>query len=221
MIVTLDYQCGCAGPEIGKALAKRLELAFYDKGLLQKAAEESDLDIGVIKTFDETPASGPLYAVAACSSAGKINCGKERQPIPEQVYLAEYHAIQKLADEQPSLFIGRCSDHVLQDRSDCLNLFIYAPLEFRINHVSQCQNLDYQEAKKFVQSTDQRRELYYNGFSGRKWGHIENYHLCIDSSQHELEKIVEILCFYIHGSYVSGALSVCANNSCTANSAAV
>lgn len=221
MIVTLDYQCGCDGPEIGKALADRLDLAFYDKELLQQAAEESSLDIRVIETFDETPASGPLYAVASCFSAGKNNCGKEGQPIAEQVYLAEYHVIQKLANERSCLFIGRCADHVLQDRADCLHFFVYAPLKSRINHVARCQNLDYQEAKKLVQNTDQRRKAYYNSFSGKKWGHIENYHLCIDSSRQELADIVETLCSYIKSSYVAETRHAYVDGSCMASPAVV
>lgn len=220
MIVTLDYQCGCAGPEIGKALADRLDLAFYDKELLQQAAEESDLDIRVIETFDETPSSGPLYAVAACSS-GKVNYVKEGQPIAEQVYLAEYHAIQKLANERSCLFIGRCADYILQDRADCLRFFVYAPLKSRISHVAHCQNLDYQEAKTLVQNTDQRRKAYYNSFSGKKWGHIENYHLCIDSSRQELADIVETLCFTINRPHAAETLNTRANGSCAADFAGV
>lgn len=128
MIVTIDYQCGCDGPKIGKALAERLGLAFYDTELFSKAAEESDLEEKVIETFDGVPASGPLYAVTACSSASRIDRSGNDRPIAEQVFLAEYHAIRKLAEEQPCLFIGRCADYVLQDRTDCLNFFIYAPL---------------------------------------------------------------------------------------------
>lgn len=220
MIITLDHQCGCDGPEIGKALADRLDIAFYDKELLRQAAKESGLDIRVIETFDETPASGPLYAVAACSS-GKVSYAREGRPIAEQVYLAEYHAIQKLANGRPCLFVGRCADHVLQGRADCLHFFVYAPLKSRIDHVARCQNLDYQEAKKLVQNTDQRRKAYYNSFSGKKWGHIENYHLCIDSSRQELADIVETLCSYIKSSHAAETLRAYANGSCMASPAVV
>lgn len=205
MIVTLDYQCGCDGPEIGKALADRLDLAFYDKELLKQAAKESGIDIRVIETFDETPASGPLYAVAAYSS-GVVNYAGESQPIAEQVYLAEYHVMQRLADERPCLFVGRCADHVLQDRLDCLRFFVYAPLKFRIDHVARRQDLNERAAEKLVQDTDRRRKAYYHFFSGKKWGHIENYHLCIDSSRQESGDIVETLCSYIKSSHAAETL---------------
>ena len=199
MIVTIDYQCGCDGPKIGKALAERLGLAFYDTELFSKAAEESDLEEKVIETFDGVPASGPLYAVAACSSASRIDRSGNDRPIAEQVFLAEYHAIRKLAEEQPCLFIGRCADYVLQDRTDCLNFFIYAPLKSRIALVSQSQEVDEQKAKDIILNSDRRRKAYYSSFSGKKWGQVENYHLCIDSSQHELGNVVEILRGYASG----------------------
>ena len=95
MIVTLDSQCGCGGAEIGKALAEQLGLAFYDKEILPIAAKEGQLDLSIVESYDEIPVSGPLYAVAARAST--IHPGKVGRPVAEQVYLAEYHAIQKLA----------------------------------------------------------------------------------------------------------------------------
>ena len=195
MIVTLDSQCGCGGAEIGKALAERLGLAFYDKEILPIAAKEGQLDLSIVESYDEIPVSGPLYAVAARAST--IHPGKVGRPVAEQVYLAEYHAIQKLAGEGSCLFMGRCSDRILQNRTDCVHIFLYAPLTYRVRQTAQSKKLSDQEAKKLIETTDQRRKLYYNTFSGRKWGHLKNYHLCADSSRLEAAGLVETLYLYI------------------------
>ena len=83
------------------------------------------------------------------------------------------------------------------------------------------RKLDHQEAKKQIQAADHRKKIYYSSFSGKKWGTLENYHACIDSSRHELENIVKTLCFYIKSSHAAETLSAYADGVCMADSAAV
>ena len=113
--------------------------------------------------------------------------------IEQQVYLATYDTIKKLADEGPCVLIGRCADYALKDRSDVVNLFITAPLENRIERVAMRNGISREEAKERIRKTDKSRASYYNFYSAKEWGDAKSYDLCIDSSLLGIQGTVELL----------------------------
>ena len=113
--------------------------------------------------------------------------------IEQQVYLATYDTIKKLADKGPCVLIGRCADYALKDRDDVINLFIYAPLEGRIKRVAARNDISESEAKDRIKKTDKSRASYYNYYSGKDWGEAASYDLCVDSSLLGIEGTVTLL----------------------------
>ena len=108
--------------------AKQLGIAYYDDMLLKEAAEESGLCEELFRSFDERPKSF-LYSIAMDPYSFSMNHVTPKGSIEQQVYLATYDTIKKLADKGPCVLIGRCADYALKDRDDVINLFITAPLE--------------------------------------------------------------------------------------------
>ena len=113
--------------------------------------------------------------------------------IEQQVYLATYDTIKRLADKGPCVLIGRCADYALKDRDDVINLFISAPLESRIKRVAARNNISEAEAKERIKKTDKSRASYYNYYSSKDWGEAKSYDLCIDSSLLGIEGTVALL----------------------------
>jgi cytidylate kinase len=105
-------------------------------------------------------------------------------PIPEQIFIAQSNAIRDAADRGACVIIGRCGDYVLGERKNCVKIFIHAPLEWRVKVVRD----EYREEEGcgepsgFVRKLDKDRAAYYNFFTHQKWGRVQNYHLCLDSS---------------------------------------
>ena len=135
MVITVGRQYGSGGREIGTMLAKQLGIAYYDDMLLKEAAEESGLCEELFRSFDERPKSF-LYSIAMDPYSFSMNHVTPKGSIEQQVYLATYDTIKKLADKGPCVLIGRCADYALKDRDDVINLFITAPLENRIKRVA-------------------------------------------------------------------------------------
>ena len=52
-IITVGRQFGSNGREIGKRIAARFDIPFYDKELLTKAAKASGLSENLLKNLDE------------------------------------------------------------------------------------------------------------------------------------------------------------------------
>lgn len=120
MVITVGRQYGSGGREIGTMLAKQLGIAYYDDMLLKEAAEESGLCEELFRSFDERPKSF-LYSIAMDPYSFSMNHVTPKGSIEQQVYLATYDTIKKLADKGPCVLIGRCSGlTALKDRDDVI-----------------------------------------------------------------------------------------------------
>lgn len=192
MVITVGRQYGSGGREIGTLLAQKLGVAYYDDLLLKKAAEESGLAEALFHSFDERPKSF-LYSIALDPYSFTMNHVTPRGSIEQQVYLATYDTIKKLADQGPCVLIGRCADYALKDRDDVINLFITAPLENRIKRVAARNGITEEEARERIRKTDKSRASYYNYYSSKDWGDAKSYDLCIDSSLLGIDGTVELL----------------------------
>ena len=103
-------------------------------------------------------------------------------PLQDQVYFAQSAVICELADKGPCVIVGRCADSVLENYARIMKVFIYAPLEQRIQRAEKEYHVDTRDFKDYVKKTDKKRKGYYDYFTHRVWGKKENYHLCLDSS---------------------------------------
>ena len=160
--------------------------------LLKEAAKESGLCEELFHSFDERPKSF-LYSIAMDPYSFSMNSVTARGNIEQQVYLATYETIKKLADKGPCVLIGRCADYALKDRDDVINIFITAPLNSRIERVARRNDISLDEAKDRIKKTDKSRASYYNYYSSKDWGEAKSYDLCIDSSLLGIEGTVELL----------------------------
>ena len=170
----------------------KLGIVYYDDLLLKKAAEESGLCEELFHSFDERPKSF-LYSIAMDPYSFTMHHVTPKGSIEQQVYLATYDTIKKLADKGPCVLIGRCADYALKDRDDVINLFISAPLESRIKRVAARNNISEAEAKERIKKTDKSRASYYNYYSSKDWGEAKSYDMCIDSSLLGIEGTVALL----------------------------
>lgn len=192
-IITIGRQFGSGGREIGEKLSKKLDIPFYDKDLLKRAAKESGLCEEIFENFDEKPSSSFLYSLVMDPySLGYSNNGFDL-PLNHKVFLAAFDTIKKIADEGPCIIVGRCADYVLQDYTNCINLFIHAPLEDRIKRISVKYELPENKAKDMIYKKDKQRASYYNYYSNSKWADIKNYHLSINSSMLGIDGTVDMI----------------------------
>lgn len=192
MVITVGRQYGSGGREIGTMLAQKLGIAYYDDLLLKEAARESGLCEELFHSFDERPKSF-LYSIAMDPYSFSMGHVTAKGSIEQQVYLATYDTIKKLADAGPCVLIGRCADYALKDRNDVVNIFITAPLENRIKRVADRNNISEEEAKDRIKKTDKSRASYYNYYASKDWGDAKSYNLCVDSSLLGIEGTVELL----------------------------
>ena len=184
MIITIGRQYGSAGLEIGKKLAEELGVNLYDKEMLKRAAKESGLCEELFETHDEKPTNSFLYSLVMDTySLGYSSSSYADMPINHKVFLAQFDAIKKIADEGPCVMVGRCADYALEDRKNVINVFIYADMDQRIRRIAQKYDLTDAKAKDIIVKTDKKRASYYNYYTNKTWGDAKSYDLCINSAK--------------------------------------
>lgn len=192
-IITIGRQCGSGGREVGIALAKDLNIPYYDKELLKRAAKESGLCEEVFEKFDEKPTSSLLYSIVMDPYSLGIGANGIDMPINHKVFLAAFDTIKKIADEGPCVMIGRCADYALADYSNVVNFFLFAPMEDRIKRVAERRELTPEKAKDYIQKTEKQRASYYNYYTTKKWGATTSYNYCLDTSVLGIDGTVELI----------------------------
>ena len=197
-IITIGRQYGSGGHEIGEKLAQYFGIKYYDKELLARAAKESGFCTEMLEHHDEKPTNSFLYnLVMDTYSFGYNSSSFVDMPISHKVFLAQFDAIKKLAEEGPSVIVGRCADYALAENPNCLNLFIYGNEECKIKRISEKYNLSRNKAKEMIIKTDKQRQSYYNYYSSKKWGRADSYDLCINSSILGIDGTVKLIVQYI------------------------
>ena len=181
-IICIARQYGSGGRIIGEKLAHQLHVPFYDKELIKLAAKESGMSQEIFEEVDEKATNSLLYSLAT----GAYMMGSRYSPMPEmsfndKLFIMQSNIIQAAAQKGQCVIVGRCADYVLRDKFRCANIFIHTSLENRIKQIQERYSLDEKTAKEQITKIDKQRANYYNYYSDKKWGHIDGYHLVIDS----------------------------------------
>lgn len=196
-IITIGRQFGSNGREIGKRLAEKLGIPFYDKDILYETAKNSGLSEEILKSLDEKPSKSFLYSLVMDPySYGFANTGYQAN-LPQQAFQATYDTIKRIGEAGPCVIVGRCADYALRHNPNLARVFIYAPLETRIKTVSKRFDLPEDKAKSQINKEDKGRASYYNYYTSKKWGTMDSYDICINSSLMSIDKTVDFLVEYI------------------------
>ena len=197
-IITIGRQYGSGGHDIGEALAKELGVKLYDKDMLKRAAKESGLCEELFESHDEKPTNSFLYSLVMDTYSLGYSAGTfSDMPINHKVFLAQFDAIKKIADEESCVMVGRCADYALEEYDNVINIFVYADLDKRVRRVAREFNITDAKAKDICLKNDKKRASYYNYYTNKEWGNATGYDLCINSAKLGVDGAVKAILDYI------------------------
>ncbi len=193
-IITIGRQFGSGGREIGYMVAEKLGIKLYDKEMLQRAAQDSGICEELFESHDEKPSNSFLYSLVMDTySMGYSGSTYNDMPINHKIFLAQFDAIKKIADEGPCILVGRCADYALEGYPNLLSVFIHADLDARIKRIAKKYDLTDSKAKDLIIKTNKKRASYYNYYTDKRWGDADSYDICLDSSVLGLEGTAEAI----------------------------
>ena len=181
IIINIGRQIGSGGRIIAKQLAEEFNCKFYDKELLNLAAQESGFSEEFFEQNDEQKGflKNLFHIHLPLIGGGNFYNNTFSQ---ESLYKFQSDAIHEAAQEGNCVFVGRTADYILRDMKNVVNIFITANIDQRIQRVCKRQELSRNKARKFIKEHESERATYYNYYTGKKWGHSESYDLSINSS---------------------------------------
>lgn len=191
-LITIGRSFGSGGGFIGQAIGKKLGIPFYDNELISKVAEESGYSKSLFADGEEKRS---LFSMSSFFSSGRMGYIDSGYVNDNVMFKIQSEVIRSIALKGDAVIIGRCADYILRDMK-CLNVFICAPEEYRLQRLMREEGLTEDEAEKLMRRKDRTRETYYNYYTFGAWGQAANYNLCVDSSVLGIEGTADYIIDY-------------------------
>ena len=176
-LINIGRQFGSGGGAVARAVGARLGIQVYDNQLITQAARESGLSEELFQRSDERKRR---FAFSDIFSTDRFGFGQSALD-ENALFRIQSGTIRNIAERESAVIIGRCSNYVLRDRR-CLDVFISAPDEFRIERIMGRLGCSAAQAAEEIRKRDRSRADYYGYFTRWEWGAAEDYDLCLDSS---------------------------------------
>ena len=178
IMITIGRQFGSGGREIGKKIARELEIPYYDKKLLAVAARESGLALDFLQDMDEKHPHSLLYSL--CVGRPNLVLGNCNISVERMASKAQREAVLHVAGQGSCVIVGRGADYILRNETRLFRVFVSAGMDFRIQRVVKRDGITEDEARDRIRSMDKARSAYYNFNTEQKWGAAQNYDLCLN-----------------------------------------
>jgi cytidylate kinase len=185
-VITIGREYGSGGRFIAKLVAERLGISFYDNELITEACKESGLSPAILETYDEK--TDGFFSVAGMYSYD--------MSLSQKVFLAQFDAIKKIAENESCVIVGRCADYVLKENENLVSIFICAPMDEKVKRVTEYYGVNPDKAVSTITKKDKKRRGYYNYYTDLDWGKAANYDMCINSKL-GIEQCVTLIVQYV------------------------
>ena len=198
VVITIGRQFGSGGRYVGRLLAEKLGIPFYDKELLSEAAKSSGICEEIFEEHDEKPTRSLLFSlVTGMQHHMDASSFYMDMPLNHKIFLAQFDAIRRIASEGSCVIVGRCADYVLREDPNTVRVFIKADMPSKIERAVKYYGVERDKAEDRIRKADKQRASYYNYYATATWGDVNNYDLCVDTGVLGVEGAVELIARFL------------------------
>ena len=197
-VITINRELGSGGRTVGRKLAEKLDVGFYDKTLIRELTEKFNLTIEEVEKMKGNSRSWWINFVNKISvtPTGQVPA-KLDIPTTEEMFKVETEILKGIADIASCVVAGRSGFYVFRDEPNSMSILIQASMPFRIERVMRKQNLTEDEARKTIEKVDKMRENYVQKYTKTSRYDTRNYDLVISADGKTEDEIVELIMEYI------------------------
>lgn len=177
-VITITRQFGSMGRPIARKMAEMLGIEYYDRDLVDQAAQKLNLPVSVINEEEERASSlskNPFFRMASPLGSGTT-------VTQDKIFEAQQNIIKFLAEKETCIIVGRCADFTLSEMENAIHIYIYASYEARLEHCIKDLGMEELEARKMIAAVDKARESYHVNFTGYTPDDKSHKDILIDSS---------------------------------------
>jgi len=190
-IITISRQFGSGGRTVGRLVAEKLGIPFYDKELVEQISLESGFAPKFVEEHGEHAPGKTIfsYAFAPQGTPGVMN----GMSTADFLWHIQCSTILQLAEAGPCVIVGRNADYILKDKPDALHAYIHADMEQRADRIVRLYGESEKSPQARLQEKDKRRALNYQHYTGRTWGSAENYDICLNTGRIGIDAAVDLI----------------------------
>ena len=197
-IITISREFGSGGRSIGRKVAEKLGIPFYDKELVDQISVESGFAPNFVEEHGEHSPTRSFfsYAFAPQGVPGVMN----GLSTADFLWNIQCSVILQLAEKGPCVIVGRNADYILKDRKDVLHAYIHADKAFRADRIVRLYGESEKSPEARLTEKDRRRHVNYQHYTGRVWGTAQNYDICLNSGTIGVDACVDIIVDMVNAS---------------------
>ena len=197
-IITISREFGSGGRTIGRLVAEKLDIPFYDKELVEQVALESGFAPKFVEEHGEHSPGKSLfsYAFAPQGVPGVMN----GLSTADFLWNIQCSVILQLAEQGPCVIVGRNADYILKDRPDALHVYVFADTPYRAERIVRLYGDSEKTPEKRLEEKDKRRRVNYQHYTGRTWGMSQNYDISLDTGVLGIDQCADIICQIVENS---------------------
>lgn len=181
-VITISREFGTGARLIGKELATLLGYKYFDRAIIEMAAEKSGLSPEFIERNEEKTTNSFLYNL---STSAYLTSGINFQytmPVNDKAFIAQSEVIKEIAKSGNSIVVGRCANYVLQGHPKLLRVLLYGEKHDRIDRIINQYGYDPEKAETDLTKIDRGRANYHKFYTGTPWMNISNYDICLNTT---------------------------------------
>lgn len=198
IILTFAHQFGSGGHEVAEKVAKLLNIGFYDKELIAIAAKESGLSEHLFDGLEEKPTNSLLYSlVMGLQSGSSMYCRYGDVTGSDNIFRIQSQVIRSIAEKESCVIVGRCSDYVLRNEENLVSVFVRAGIDFRTERIMKSCDMKEKSALDYILKTDKRRSSFYNFYTNRIWGSVDNYDISVNTERVDTDGAAQVIVDYV------------------------
>lgn len=189
-IITIGREFGSGGRELGKRIAEELNIAYYDKEIMQEISKKTSLAEEYLnQIIEKKPIT--YYPITVGHTFGTYDNNIVRTQA--SIYAQQSNVIKELAAKSDCVIVGRCADYILKDQNP-FRIFVYSNIDSKIKRCKEKgevnDSLNDKKLSKVIKNIDKQRAKYYEFYTGQVWGDKNNYDICINTSNKTIKEIV-------------------------------
>ncbi|MDE5769526.1 MAG: cytidylate kinase-like family protein [Oscillospiraceae bacterium] len=190
-IITIEREYGSGGSVIGKLVAEKLGIPFYNHEILEMASERLGVPVTKLEGAEESSPKSFLYTLLLNSNPARTM--EDNLPVSDKIYITETQIIKELAQQGSCVIVGRCANWILRDNPNKFGVFAYAPKAFRLQYAQDTYHVPAKEIGTLLPKVDSRREKFYNINTGGNWHDKGNYTVCLNTARLGVENAVNLI----------------------------
>lgn len=194
-VITISRQFGALGRTIAQKMSEELGIEFYDRDIVEHTAKRMGLPVSEISNEEER--AGGFWAEK------RYPLGMGPVSMQDEVFQIQSNIIKDLASKESCIIVGRCADYCLRDMDRVLNIYVYAPVEKRVDNCTSILGMDEKTARKMIQEVDKARDFYRKKYCKDTLGVFDNRDICIDSGRFGAEATARLLCGVVRSVFAS------------------